>query len=281
MSRWWTSPVKLLLGILGFESVRFGSKLVVHPKSLTVANTNSLAARRHLAAMLAGRNAGSDHVDLVVDVGANRGQFGEQLRSLGYRGRILSLEPLEHLATELARRVSSDRLWKVRRVAVGREDGTVRLHRRSHDDFSSIGQPTAEGIRRFGRELVEVAEEEVEMLSLTSLAASEPWVAGAQRIFLKLDTQGYDMNILEGLGTLRGRIVSLQTEVAAIPLYEGVLPLHGSLARLDAMGFGLTGFFPITVDATSGEVVEADVRFVRRASPSETDCSPHHPSEQR
>src|SRR5476649_785985 len=52
-------------------------------------------------------------IDLVLDIGANEGQFGQQLRRCGYGGRIVSFEPVEDVHATLSAAASGDRLWQI------------------------------------------------------------------------------------------------------------------------------------------------------------------------
>src|SRR4051794_31190999 len=67
-------------------------------------------------------------VDLVLDVGANEGLYGSQLRQYGYRGRIVSFEPLSGPYRRLQRRVSRDPLWSCKQMALGPYAGEERMH---------------------------------------------------------------------------------------------------------------------------------------------------------
>ncbi len=59
-------------------------------------------------------------VDLVIDVGANVGQYGTQLRDWGYRGRIMSFEPMRDEYAALSRLAEADGNWDTTRCSPGR-----------------------------------------------------------------------------------------------------------------------------------------------------------------
>ncbi|MGN6161287.1 MAG: FkbM family methyltransferase, partial [Marmoricola sp.] len=58
-------------------------------------------------------------IETVLDVGANVGQYSALLRSAGYPGRIISVEPLADAFAQLSRRARNDRAWVTVNSAVG------------------------------------------------------------------------------------------------------------------------------------------------------------------
>src|ERR1700751_2124160 len=68
-------------------------------------------------------------VNLVLDVGANLGQYVDHLGGEGYPGRIVSFEPTASTFDQLRIRSKDDPAWHVRRLALGEERGTAQLHR--------------------------------------------------------------------------------------------------------------------------------------------------------
>src|SRR5215218_999894 len=76
-----------------------------------------------LRSLTAAREQLLDGVDVVLDVGANTGQYGALLRELGFAGRILSLEPVAEAFAELAGRAAADGAWEAVCVAASDVDG--------------------------------------------------------------------------------------------------------------------------------------------------------------
>ena len=87
-----------------------------------------------------------------------------------------------------------------------------------------------------------------------------PTVSG-QRVFPKLDTQGYDLNVYRGLGARVDDVVALLSEVSLIPIYEGMPHWTESIAEYEASGFGVIGLNPVTHD--HGRVLEYDCLLQR------------------
>ncbi len=213
------------------------------------------AAQRHVAAVLQ-----MYRVDCVLDVGANRGQFGTALRAAGYDGRIVSFEPVPDAFAALAEEARDDASWIVRAHALGREDGTLAMNV-VHGTLSSPLAATEFGARRYGR----LREPETVDVPVRRLDGVLEEVTG-ERIYLKLDTQGYDLEVFAGLGGRTERIVALQAELPLVPIYEGMTRLPEGLGTFEAAGFEVTAMYPVSRERTSARVLEFDCVMVRRAA---------------
>lgn len=208
----------------------------------------------HLKAVFATQNT-----DCVLDIGANRGTYGALLRQLGYRGGIVSFEPLEAVFDELAGRASSDPFWLVRQMALGEQNENRIMSRHLRSDISSLLPLNALGTEIFGS--TTFSEE-----TICICRGEEVWPevvpVNAKSVFLKTDTQGFDMNVLRGLGDRLSDIHGIQIEAAFKPIYEGMPSYKEVLSFLDAAGFSLSGVYPVSRDA-SHALIEADFIFVR------------------
>jgi FkbM family methyltransferase len=203
----------------------------------------------------------SGRVDCVVDVGANVGQFARQLRRAGYRGRIVSFEPVRSAFEELVHNARGDEDWWVRREALGDQDGTATIHTMDGTmssllEASEFGREWSEGLRGMGAE--EVAVRRLDGL-LPELLEGLP----EGRVFLKMDTQGYDVQVFEGARGVLDRVVGLQSELACVPIYDGMPRLPEQWALLEAAGFESAGVFPVSFDAATVRAIEYDVVMVR------------------
>src|SRR5947209_8326987 len=114
---------------------------------------------------------GAHAIDLVFDIGANVGQFGLTLREWGYRGRIVSFEPLSTARGKLQKVASRDSCWEVAdRVAIGGSNGEVELHIAGNSVSSSI-LDMLDSHRSAAPESAYVAREPVEVRPLDSFAS--------------------------------------------------------------------------------------------------------------
>ena len=208
-------------------------------------------------------------VDCVVDVGANEGQYGRMLRSIGYQGQIVSFEPVPACYQKLADRASQDRKWRTFPCALGDANTCLPIHVTASTDFSSFLRPNEYGASTFGTGPRVEHVEEVPVRRLDGLIAEHPEMAEYRRVFLKMDTQGYDQAVLRGANGCLERIAGLQSELSVRPVYAGAVRYLDALRHFEEAGFELTGMFPINRDRDL-MLVELDCVMVRRSPGSPT-----------
>jgi hypothetical protein len=83
-------------------------------------------------------------------------------------------------------------------------------------------------------------------------------------VFLKIDCQGLDFEVLKGAGDCMKKVEGLQSEMSSIPLYLGVPDYLELLQYCRSLGFEPTGFFPVVNSPTGGHLMECDVVLIRR-----------------
>jgi FkbM family methyltransferase len=202
-------------------------------------------------------------VNVVIDVGANEGQFAQWLRSF-YVGEILSFEPVTLVFEELAKAASTDPMWHVYKLALGSQESTQTINVSDDTAFSSLLRTNDYCIQRFGDSARGKREEIVSVQRLDKLL--EKLVPGIEnkRIFLKMDTQGYDTEVFRGLGNNVKHVVALQSEVSLISIYEGMPHWTESISIYEKAGFGVVGMFPVNPHIRdSGRVIEYDCLLAR------------------
>lgn len=199
--------------------------------------------------------------DLVLDVGANAGQYGLQLRNdLGYLGRIVSFEPLSTAFRQLERKAEGDGAWGLFNVALGDRNETQRIHVSRNSQSSSLLDMLPAHLNS-APESDYVGEEDVEVRTLDSLFER---VAGAhENIWLKIDTQGFEDRVIRGAERSLARIRTLQVELSLVPLYGKQLLLDEMVALLRGRGYSLVGLEPGFTDDRTGQLLQADGLFHR------------------
>src|ERR1039458_1585730 len=81
----------------------------------------------------------SGDINVVLDIGANVGHFGLDLRKFGFKGKIYSFEPLSTAYNELAALAGKDEYgWKTFNLAVGDTDTISEINIAANSDSSSL-----------------------------------------------------------------------------------------------------------------------------------------------
>jgi FkbM family methyltransferase len=201
------------------------------------------------------------NISVVIDVGANVGQYALQLRRMGYKGWIYSYEPLPDAFQRLQARSRSDPRWRVFRLAVGDSLDPVTLQVASNSESSSILDMAkrhldAEPAARF------VSSVEVPSTTLDRILGELP----AEPTLLKIDTQGYEGRVLAGAANSLHRVELLEIELSFFEVYVGQPLFREVDSLLLAAGFELTSlaegeaFF----DPHTGELLQLDGIYARR-----------------
>lgn len=184
-------------------------------------------------------------VDCVFDVGANEGQYATMVRrKAGYRGDLVSFEPLPHERSMIERRAARDAHWHVEDVAISDADGIAQFNVTQGSEFSSLSAPTDEARAKFSGSAIPRNTIEVRTERLATTLDRLQKKLGFERPFLKLDTQGFDHRIIMGGTDVLDRFVGIQTELSVAPLYESATPYLQALADYEKLGFRPCAFFP-------------------------------------
>lgn len=181
-------------------------------------------------------------LDVVLDVGANEGQFARELFWAGYAGRLVSFEPQPEVHARLKEAARGDSRWRVAPpIALGAEAGTLPLAVFNRSDMSSF-LPATDLAGRAIPSLAQTARIEVPVATLDRLF--EDYVKPGERVLLKLDTQGFEHEILEGAKAVLDRITAVFLELSANPLYAGQPRYLDLLNELEGRGFRLWHLSP-------------------------------------
>ena len=200
-------------------------------------------------------------IDLVVDVGANSGQFADGIRSGGYAGKIVSIEPLTSAHAKLTKASRNDANWDVyQRCAVGDRTGEVTINIAGNSASSSL-LPMLESHLKAAPHTAYIGEEIVPLLQLDSITPE--YFKAYKRPFLKIDTQGFEWQVLNGAANSLTYIQGALLEMSLIPLYEGQHLWEDILVRMKEAGFTLWALQPGFTDPINGRTYQVDGIFYR------------------
>lgn len=212
---------------------------------------NLLPERIYLARLLPYLN-----VDCVFDVGANNGQYAQMLRKkVGYKGRIISFEPIPAAVARIKKLATADPLWSVEEIALDLEGGIGEFSVMASDQFSSLGTPKHNENNSFTD-----ANRPVEKILVKKESLEDAYLRLKDRYqfrapFLKMDTQGFDVSIVKGGRSIIKEFLGLQSELAIQKLYEESVDFRDAISFYESCGFRLgqlvpnnAGYFPELIE---------------------------------
>jgi FkbM family methyltransferase len=203
-------------------------------------------------------------IDTVSDVGANLGQYALHLRGSGYKQLIVSFEPLTEAFAVLKTNAHSDPYWRVLNVAIGAEDGEADINISATSASSSL-LPMLETHVRYAPGSKYVSMEHVRVKTLDTVAPE--LLSRSKRVLLKIDTQGYEHQVLKGAASLLQQVHLIECELSLVPLYDGQYLFLDMVSLLDRYGFKPVHFEPGFGDPATGYCLQVDGMFARTEAP--------------
>ncbi len=202
------------------------------------------------------------HVNLFLDVGANQGQFAVDLRLSGFTGRIISFEPLIGAHEILKKRAAKDPKWLVApRMALGSRNAIERINV-SGNSFSSSLLPMMDAHLKVAPSSAYIGSQETPLRRLDDVL-NDLGVAAEEPLALKLDTQGYETEVLAGAQLTLPRVKLVFTELSLVPLYEGAPSFDQTYSWFRNFGYRCVGLSHELADFATGEMLQVNGTFVR------------------
>jgi len=197
-------------------------------------------------------------IDCVLDVGANEGQYRNFLRRrCDWHGKIVSFEPVRKNVEYLRSRNGQDPRWRVMDLALGDQNTQLEINVMENTEFSSFQTPDTKAVPEYANQNRVASKETVQVRRLDDTIDELSKDFGFQNFYLKLDTQGFDRNVLEGARGTLDRVPALQTEVSVLKLYDNAPSYFEMISYLNSLGFEISGLFPVNRDQYE-RVVEFD-----------------------
>ncbi|MUG96890.1 FkbM family methyltransferase [Scytonema sp. UIC 10036] len=235
-----------MLGDIAYSLISAGYKM---PKSVK-AKIERFFYQSYIAELLK-----KLRINCVLDVGANIGTYAQNLRKLGYKGHILCFEPHPEIFPTLQKNFKHDPLWRGYNLGLGNEDALAAFHFNTYSELSSFLVPEASMPKT-------VNSCEVKIKPLDSLLDEILTLVPEPRIFLKMDTQGYDTEVVKGASKCMDKVLCLQSEIAVRSYYMNMPSYLDALRYYETLGFELVDLFAASRNP-EGCVVEYDCLMVR------------------
>jgi FkbM family methyltransferase len=197
-------------------------------------------------------------IDVVIDVGANVGQFAETLRSRGYKGKLVSFEPIKSVFQALHAKARADGHWETHNVALGASSGTITINVSNNSVFSSI-LPLTSDANQFDSTSTVHRTETVDLQTLDDCCQH---ISG--NILIKIDTQGYEKPVLEGGRKTLSKSKGVLLELPIVHLYAGTWQFDEAVKFMASAGFVPAQIHPVSYNPKDKvSLVEVDCLFRR------------------
>ena len=200
------------------------------------------------------------NIDLVLDIGANEGQFAEKLIEHGYKKKIISFEPIENVHKILKNNSKAHDNWIVyENLGFGKINETKLINISKNSVSSSILEinkthldiePDARTIRK----------EEIRLITLNDFLSQNEYKD--KKIFVKIDTQGYEENILLGADKVLNQISTIMIETSISKVYDQEKDYLEMINLMKSFGFHVWSVERGFTNKKTGQVLQLDIIFV-------------------
>lgn len=206
---------------------------------------------------------GEFRINCVLDVGAFHGRYCDLLRTIGYPGHIVSFEPVFESFQILTARMSGDRCWTGYNLGLSDSDRQTTINTYEAGDFNSLLPLRSFAGDTYHFDAGNMGRQQITLRRLDSLFAEVTRGIPEPRVFLKMDTQGHDVAVVQGASGCLEHILGLQSEIPAIELYEGMPTMPEAIAAYRERGYVPIGFYPVNTVREKFVSPEFDVLFNR------------------
>lgn len=252
--------IMTLIGILKLLLIKFIIFLYKKLSKLFKLLGNSSYRR----AALNGSAAGIEHEAVlkelncktIIDVGANKGQFALTARKCFPDARIYSFEPLGKPAVIYNKVFAADKNIKLYPYAISDETGETEIHISHREDSSSL-LPIGETQNEMFPGTYEIGTEKITMKRLVDVLTISDLLTP---VLLKIDVQGFELNVLKGSVEFFSNIKFIYSECSYIELYKGQALFPEIASFLKEYGYKIKGEFNTSYDST-GKPIQSDFLF--------------------
>ena len=202
------------------------------------------------------------NIDLVLDIGANEGQFAKKIIEYGYKKEILSFEPIKSVHKQLLINSKRFQTWKVhKRCAFGKKNGLKKINISKNSVSSSFLEVNKRHLDiEPGAEFVK--QENTKVISLNKFLNKKRF--NNKKIFIKIDTQGYEKNIILGGKKILNRITGVMIEASIAKVYKSEALYLEMIKLLNKFGFKVWSIERGFGNKKTGQVFQMDIIFIKK-----------------
>jgi len=202
------------------------------------------------------------NINTIYDIGANTGQYASELFELGYKGRIISFEPLSKAYTRLKNNSKRNSRWYIHdKCAIGNENGNIIINISKNSVSSSI-LPILDSHIESAKNSAYIDSEKVDVKTFDSIF--QKYYHLKDKSLLKIDTQGYESEVLDGAINSLTNITLIQCELSLVPLYENQLLYKDMIEKIESYGFTMWSIRSGFTNRDNGRTLQVDAIFLNR-----------------
>ncbi len=227
---------------------------VINPLGLDIVKNinNNLRRRRKMLK--------HNKISKVLDVGANSGQYANELFVLGYNRKIISFEPVKSVFDELNAKANNNKNWTAFNFGLGNKEEEVMINISKNTYSSSLLEMMPNHIKS-APESKYTHKETVRIKTIDSIY--DEIINDNEVVFLKLDVQGFERNVLEGAKNSLKNIKGVQIEMSLEELYKGEMLFVETIKLLKTFGYNLHSLENGFCDSKSGKLLQVDGIFFK------------------
>lgn len=199
-------------------------------------------------------------INKILDVGANSGQYAlEQINILNYKGSIISFEPMKEPFQRLLERSNKFPSWDVKNIGLGLVKESRHINVAQNSYSSSLLEMLPSHLNNAPQSKY-IYQEQIKLDTLSNVYYSH--CNESDSVFLKIDTQGYEHQVLKGGIEILSNIKMIQLEMSLIPLYDGERTFKDMINYLSDKHFKLVSIEPGFYSKKTGQLLQMDGIFI-------------------
>ena len=200
-------------------------------------------------------------IDYVLDIGANEGQFAEQIRKYGFKKDILSYEPMKNAYKKLSKKSENSNNWKIYNNGFGNKEEQQTLNISKNSVSSSILNLHKKSLI-YEPNSKYISKETINLITLDRVLTENRFKK--KNIFVKIDTQGYEKNILIGASKVLKKIKGIMLEVSVVPIYKGEKNFIEMIKFMEKKGFYVWAIERGFSNKNTARVFQLDIIFINK-----------------
>ena len=198
-------------------------------------------------------------INKVLDVGANKGQFASSILKEHPNMRVLSFEPLSDAYKVLSTRSALKKNWEAHNYAIGSQVMESEIYVSANSHSSSLLEINQSHLDAEATAKV-IRTEKIKVTPLHTLVN----LSKTEKVFLKIDTQGFEMEVLKGSKGLFSNIELIVVELSLVELYKGAATFSSIVNYLEENGFKLYQLFPEFTDPETHQLLQVNGVFTKQ-----------------